>query len=151
PGAATRAGFESEQLRKKHPTLITCDITGYGETGPYAGMKAFDNLIQAEAGLIAVTGTQESPSKVGISVCDVATGLHAYQAILEAILMRAQTGVGQGIKISMFDCLANWMTVPFLHEVYGGKAPKRVGAHHSSVVPYGPYAAKDGHQVMIAV
>jgi crotonobetainyl-CoA:carnitine CoA-transferase CaiB-like acyl-CoA transferase len=151
PGAATRLGLDSAELRATNPRLITCDISGYGEDGPYAAMKAFDNLVQGESGLLSITGLPEEPAKVGISICDISAGTHAFAAILEALLGRARTGAGQGLKISLFDCLADWMTVPYLHQVYGGKAPARTGLHHATVGPYGPYAAKDGRRVIIAV
>ncbi len=151
PGAATRVGLGSQELRKKYRHLITCDISGYGETGPYAEMKAYDNLLQGETGLIAVTGTPETPAKVGISLVDIGAGIHAYAAILEALITREKTGEGVAIKISLFDCLADWMSVPYLFHAYGGKAPARTGTHHASIAPYGAYAAADGRQVMIGI
>jgi itaconate CoA-transferase len=151
PGAAERAGFGSEALRRTNPRLITCAITGYGESGPYARMKAYDNLLQGETGLLAVTGSPEAPAKVGISVCDISAGIHAYAGILEALIERERTGAGRALEISMFDCMADWMSVPYLHQVHGGKAPPRTGLHHASIAPYGPYAAADGGEVIIAV
>ena len=126
PGAAARAGFDSDELRRRHPRLITCDISGYGESGPYAAMKAYDFLIQCESGIASVTGTPESASRVGVSVCDIGAGLNAYGAILEAVIGRARTGQGTGIRVSLFDGMADWMTVPLLHLEHGGKA---AGAH----------------------
>ncbi len=151
PGAAVRVGFGSEALRERYPRLITCDISGYGEDGPYAKMKAYDNLLQGETGLLAVTGTPATPAKVGLSVVDIATGMHAYGAILEALLGRGKTGKGTGIKLSLFDCMADWMSVPYLHQVYGGKAPPRLATHHPSIAPYGAYWTGDGREVMIAI
>jgi itaconate CoA-transferase len=151
PGAAARAGFGAEALRRDHPRLVTCDISGYGETGPYASMKAYDNLLQGEAGVIAVTGYPDAPAKVGISICDIGAGVHAYAAILEALLARERSGEGRAIQVSLFDCMADWMTVPYLHQVYGGAAPPRSGLHHASIAPYGPYAARDGRRIILAI
>lgn len=151
PGAAARAGFGSEALRRMHPRLITCDISGYGDSGPYATMKAYDNLLQGETGVIASTGYPDAPAKVGISICDIGAGIHAYAAILEALLARAGSGEGCALQVSLFDCMADWMTVPYLHQVYGGAAPPRNGLHHASIAPYGPYAVGDGRRVIIAI
>lgn len=151
PGAAGRSGFGSRDLRRKYARLITCDISGYGDTGPYAKMKAYDNLLQGETGLLAVTGSANAPAKVGISLADIGAGIHAYAAILEALIARQKTGQGTGINISLFDCLADWMSVPYLQQVYGGKAPARNGTHHASIAPYGCYPAGDGRQVMIGI
>ncbi len=151
PGAAARAGFDSGALRARHPRLITCDISGYGESGPYAEMKAYDLLVQAESGLAAITGGPEAPSRVGVSVCDIGTGMYAHAAILEALLERQQSGSGKGIAISLFDSMADWMTVPLLHQDYGGKAPARVGLNHPSIAPYGLYQAGDGGQVVLSI
>lgn len=144
PGALARAGFGSEELRQKHPCLITCDISGYGETGPYRDRKAYDLLIQAESGLAAVTGPPEAPGRVGVSVVDIGTGMNAYAAILEALIERGRTGKGKGIAVSLFDAMADWMAVPLLHFDYGGKAPPRVGLAHPSIAPYGVYDTEDG-------
>ncbi len=151
PGAAAKAGFGSDDLRSAHTRLITCDISGYGESGPYAHMKAYDNLLQGETGLLAVTGSPDAPAKVGISVCDIAAGMHAYAAITEALFARTTTSQGQAIKVSLFDCMADWMSVPYLHHAYGGAAPSRNGLQHASIAPYGPYTAKGGHLVLIAI
>ena len=156
PGAAARAGFGSADLRAKDPRLIAVDISGYGEAGPYAQMKAYDLLVQAETGLAAVTGRPEGPGRVGVSVCDIGAGMYAYMAVLEALIARDQSGLGlsgegRTIAVSLFDALADWMNVPFLHQVYGGRAPERVGLNHPSIAPYGVYAAGDGGEVVISI
>jgi len=151
PGAAARAGFGSDALRAKHPRLITVDISGYGDTGPYAEMKSYDLLVQAETGLCMVTGRPEGPGRVGVSVCDIAAGMYAYQAVLEALIARGRTGKGSGIKVSLFDGMAEWMTVPLLHQDYGSGAPERVGVNHPSIAPYGAYAARDGQLILISI
>lgn len=151
PGAASRLGLDPEELRTRNPRLITCSISGYGETGPYASMKAYDNLVQAETGVLSVTGTEDAPAKVGFSVADISTGMHAYGAILEALLHRERTGEGTDIRLSMFDCLADWMTVPYLHERWTGQAPPRSGLHHALIAPYGPFRAGDGGTLLIAI
>ncbi len=150
PGAAARAGFGAEELRRRHPRLVTCDISGYGEDGPYAEMKAYDLLIQAETGLASVTGRPEGPGRVGVSVVDIAAGMYAYMGILEALLERALTGRGKSVKVSLFDAMADWMTVPLLYQEHTGKPPPRVGIAHPSVQPYGLYDCADG-QIVIAV
>ena len=144
PGAAERAGFGSEDWRKRNPRLITCDISGYGEDGPYADMKAYDLLVQAETGLCSINGGPEAPARVGVSVCDIAAGMAAHAAVLQALYARERTGEGRGIKTSLFAGMADWMTVPYLHLVYGGKAPERSGLDHPSIAPYGPYRCADG-------
>lgn len=148
PGAAARAGFGSADLRARHPRLITCDISGYGEEGPYATMKAYDLLVQAESGLAAITGRPEGPGRVGVSVCDIAAGMYAYAAVLEALIARGASGEGRAIAVSLFDGLADWMTVPLLHQIYGGAAPERVGLNHPSIAPYGVYGCADGELVI---
>ena len=150
PGAVERAGFGSAALRARNPGLITCDISGYGEAGPYAAMKAYDLLIQGETGLASVTGRPEGPGRVGVSVCDIAAGLYATQAVLEAVIARGRSGQGQALKVSLFDALADWMTVPLLHQVYGGRSPERVGLNHPSIAPYGVYPAADG-EILISI
>ncbi len=150
PGALARLGFGAERLRQDFPRLITCSISGYGEDGPMAERKAYDLLIQAESGLCSITGGPESPARVGISVVDIATGATAHSAILEALIRRSITGEGADISISMFDVMADWLTVPLLnHE--GGKTPKRIGLAHPSIAPYGVFACADGRQLLIAV
>ena len=151
PGSAARAGFDSGELRARHPRLVTCDISGYGESGPYAAMKAYDFLIQCESGIASVTGTPESASRVGVSVCDIGAGLNAYGAILEALHARHRTGRGSGIRVSLFDGMADWMTVPLLHLEHGGKAPARTGLSHAMIAPYGAYPVGCGGQMVIAI
>ena len=150
PGAAARLGFDSGDLRRRHPRLITCDLSGYGDSGPYRDMKAYDLLVQAESGLAAITGTADAPGRVGVSVCDIAAGLYAYSAILEALLRRAATGEGSAIQVSLFDGMADWMTVPLLHHDYGGAAPARVGLNHPTIAPYGTYRLAEG-EVLISI
>jgi itaconate CoA-transferase len=151
PGAAVRAGFDSADLRRGNPKLITVDISGYGDSGPYRDMKAYDLLVQCESGLASITGAVEQPGRVGVSVGDIACGMYAHAGILEALLEREQTGLGKGLAVSLFDALADWMTVPLLHQTYGGEAPRRVGLMHPSIAPYGAYACKGGEQVVIAI
>jgi crotonobetainyl-CoA:carnitine CoA-transferase CaiB-like acyl-CoA transferase len=150
PGAAARAGIGSDVLRARNPRLITCDISGYGESGPYADMKAYDLLVQAESGLASITGTPDGPARVGVSVSDIGTGMYAYAAILEALFERERTGRGRAISVSLFDAMADWMNVPYLQYAYAGKAPRRIGLHHSTIAPYGAYACRDG-SIVIAV
>jgi crotonobetainyl-CoA:carnitine CoA-transferase CaiB-like acyl-CoA transferase len=151
PGAAARLGFDSTTLRRQHPRLITCDISGYGDTGPYQDMKAYDLLVQVESGLASVTGVPEAPGRVGVSICDLAAGINAYAGILEALVGRARTGAGAGLAVSMFDCIADWMTVPFLYQEHTGRAPERVGLHHPSIAPYGAYPLAGGESIVLAV
>jgi len=151
PGAAARAGFDSAKLREANPKLVTVDISGYGEEGPYRDMKAYDLLVQCETGLAAITGAPEQPGRVGVSVCDIACGMYAHSAVLEALLARERTGEGRTIKVSLFDALADWMTVPLLHQQYVGAAPERVGLHHPSIAPYGAYVCEGGEQVVISI
>ena len=150
PGAIAKLGFAVARLRKDYPRLICCSISGYGESGPYAQRKAYDMLIQAESGLSSITGGPEAPARAGVSVCDIAAGMNAYEAILEALLARAATGEGAAISISMFDAMADWMAVPLLqHE--GGNTPTRIGLAHISISPYGAFKTKDGIDILISV
>jgi len=151
PGAAARAGFDPAALRRRWPRLITCAITGYGESGPYRDMKAYDLLIQCETGLAAITGSPEAPGRVGASVSDIAAGLNAYAAILEALFRRERSGEGAALHVSLFDATAEWMTVPLMHQLYAGKAPARIGLHHPSIAPYGAYATGDGKSIVIGI
>ncbi len=148
PGSAQRAGFGHEELRQRYPRLITCDISGYGEDGPAAEMKAYDLLVQAETGLCSLTGGPEAPGRVGVSVCDIAAGMNAYQGILEALLLRDKTGQGSALAVSLFDGMADWMAVPLLFHDYGGQTPQRVGLNHPSIAPYGAFTCKDGEVVI---
>lgn len=149
-GALARLGFAPEKLCARHPRLIVCSISGYGETGPMADRKAYDLLIQAESGLASVTGGPEEPSRVGISIVDIATGATAHAAILEALIGRGIHGRGADIRISMFDVMADWLTVPLLHEE-GGKPPRRLGLAHPSIAPYGVFSCRDGTQMLISI
>jgi len=151
PGAMARAGFGSAALRAKHPRLITVDISGYGEEGEYASMKAYDLLVQAETGLAHVTGRAEGPGRVGVSACDIACGMNSYAAVLEALIERGITGRGKGIAVSLFDGMADWMSVPLLQYEGTGKNPPRIGLAHPSICPYGAFETKDGQLVLIAI
>jgi len=150
PGAITKLGFPIEEIRRKHPRLIACSISGYGEEGPYASRKAYDMLIQAETGLASVTGGADAPARVGVSVCDIAAGMDAYEAILEALIARDHSGNGDTIAISMFDAMADWMTVPLL-QYEGGLPPQRMGLAHTSIAPYGVFKTKDGADILISI
>ena len=150
-GAAARVGLGSTYLRTQHPRLITCDISGYGEKGPYATMKAYDLLVQAESGLVSVSGAPGEYGRVGVSVCDIATGVSAALAINEAIIGRELTGQGTAIHLSLFDVMAEWMSVPLLQYDYGGTAPNRVGLAHPSITPYGGFVTKDGATLVISI
>jgi crotonobetainyl-CoA:carnitine CoA-transferase CaiB-like acyl-CoA transferase len=150
-GAAARAGLGSDDLRRKYPMLITCDISGYGDHGPYAEMKAYDLLVQAESGLLSVSGAPGAMGRIGVSLCDIGTGVTAFGAILEALLRRQKTGCGEAIKLSLFDCMAEWMAVPLLHHDYLGAAPERVGLAHPSIAPYGAFATSDDQLLLISI
>ena len=150
PGAIDRLGFAIERLRREHPGLICCSISGYGEHGPLADRKAYDMLIQAESGLSSVTGGPEAPARVGISVADIATGATAHAAILEALIARGATGEGADIRVSMFDVMADWLAVPLLHGD-AGKPPKRIGLAHPSIAPYGVFRTAEGGEILIAI
>jgi itaconate CoA-transferase len=150
PGALAKLGFAISRLRKDYPRLICCSISGYGESGPYAQRKAYDLLIQAESGLSSVTGGPEAPARVGVSVVDIAAGLNAYEAILEALIKRARTGEGEAISVSMFDAMAEWMTVPLLNQE-GGNPFSRVGLRHPTIAPYGVFKTRDGADLLISI
>jgi itaconate CoA-transferase len=150
PGAIAKLGFALDGLRREHPRLIICSISGYGEEGPYAFRKAYDMLIQAEAGVASVTGTADAPARVGVSVCDIAAGMNAYEAILEALLARERDGEGAVLSVSMFDAMADWMAVPLL-QFEGGAPPRRMGLAHTSIAPYGVFKTKDGADILIAI
>jgi itaconate CoA-transferase len=150
PGALGKLGFASARLRKDYPRLICCSISGYGEGGPYAPRKAYDLLIQAESGVSSVTGGPEAPARVGVSIVDIAAGLNAYEAILEALIARSRIGAGADISISMFDAMAEWMTVPLLNEEHGNPF-KRIGLAHPTIVPYRAFRTRDGADILIAI
>jgi crotonobetainyl-CoA:carnitine CoA-transferase CaiB-like acyl-CoA transferase len=151
PGAMARLGFDSTKLRARHPRLVTCEISGYGSSGPYRDRKAYDLLVQSEAGLLSITGTEDTPSKVGISIADIAAGMYAFSGVLAALLRRERTGEGAALEVSMFDALAEWMGFPAYFTEYGGTPPARSGARHASIAPYGPYAAGDGQIVYLGL
>ncbi|MBV9538535.1 MAG: CoA transferase [Acidisphaera sp.] len=151
PGAAGRAGFGSAALRERHDRLITVDISGYGEGGEASSLKAYDLLVQAESGLCSLTGLPEGPGRVGVSVCDIACGMNAHSAVLEALIERAASGRGKGIAVSLFDGMADWMNVPLLYFEGTGRAPERVGLAHPSICPYGAFATADGALVLISI
>jgi formyl-CoA transferase len=150
PGALDKLGYAPESLREKYPRLICCSISGYGDEGPYRDRKAYDLLIQAESGLASITGGPEAPARIGVSLVDIGTGLHAYEAILEALLVRAQTGQGADIRVSMFDSMMEWMAIPMLYTEYGAP-PKRLGLTHPSVAPYGVFQSADDVPILISV
>jgi itaconate CoA-transferase len=151
PGAVERLGFSLRALRADYPRLIICQISGYGTSGPFRNKKAYDLLIQAETGLLSITGTKSTPAKVGISVADIAAGMYAYSGILAALLMRERTHEGTAIEISLLEALGEWMGFPLYYAAYGAKALTRTGAHHAAVAPYGPFIASDGQIVYLAV
>ncbi|ABE40917.1 L-carnitine dehydratase/bile acid-inducible protein F [Rhodopseudomonas palustris BisB5] len=150
PGSMDKLGFARERLRRDYPKLIICTISGYGDDGPYAHRKAYDLLIQAESGLASITGGPESASRVGMSIVDVATGATAHAAILEALIGRGRTGQGADIRISMFDVMADWLTVPLLN-AEAGNPPRRLGLAHPSIAPYGVFTSKDGKDILISI
>ncbi|MBI16049.1 MAG: carnitine dehydratase [Proteobacteria bacterium] len=151
PGALARRGFDGKALRAENPALITCEITGYGSTGQAAKKKAYDFLVQAESGICAVSGTETDPARVGISICDISSGLTAFSTILRALIQRGRTGRGIDISISMFDVMADFMNFPLLAHRYLGGAPARMGLTHALIAPYGAYRTADGNQVLIAI
>lgn len=150
-GAMASLGLDYDSLRAINPGIIMCSISGYGETGPYAGMKAYDLLVQAESGLSAITGTADGPARVGISVCDISTGMAAYAAILRALIRRGRTGTGLHVRLSLFDVISDWMNVPVLQKAYGNVDAKRVGMNHVSIAPYGMYTTGDGKGVVFSI
>lgn len=150
PGALERMGLGPESLRQERPDLIYCSISGYGESGPYAKRKAYDLLIQADAGLCSITGGPEEASRVGISIVDIATGSVAHAAVMEAFLSRVATGKGEDIRISMFDVIADWLSVPYLH-ARSGNPPRRIGLAHPSICPYGVFKTRDGRDILISI
>jgi itaconate CoA-transferase len=155
PGAADRLGLSFEALHERHPSLIVCDISGYGDDrnhpGSYRDKKAYDLLIQAESGFVSITGTQDSPSKAGCSIADIAAGMYAYTNILTALMQRARTGKGRRIDISMLESMAEWMSYPLYYAMDGAPPPPRAGASHATIYPYGPFPAGDGRMVMLGL
>jgi crotonobetainyl-CoA:carnitine CoA-transferase CaiB-like acyl-CoA transferase len=150
PGAAERMNVGNEQLLERYPRLVCCQISAYGSSGPYSERKGYDMLLQAESGLASVTGTADGPGRVGVSVCDIGTGLNAYAAILEALLQRGSTGRGRAIHVSLFDTVADWMSQPLLLFEGSGKLPARAGLNHISIAPYGVFACSDG-EILISI
>jgi len=151
PGAAERLGLGAENVRSVRPRLIVCDVSGYGSTGPYRSKKAYDLLVQAEAGLISITGTKNDPVKSSISVADIAAGMYAYSGILTALIRRTKTGEGSTIEVSMLEALGEWMGFPLNYTMYGGVPPARSGARHASIAPYGPFVGSDGETVFLGL
>ena len=151
PGAVARLGFDREALRRAYPRLVSAEISGYGGAGPYSQKKAYDLLVQSEAGLLSINGTAETPSRVGISVADIAAGMYAFSSILAALYARERTGAGAAIEVSMFEALAEWMGYPAYYGGYGGTPPPRTGATHPAIAPYGPYTAGDGRVVYLGI
>lgn len=151
PGAAARMGLSYDALREAFPRLIVCDISGYGEDGPYRDKKAYDLLIQSEAGLLSITGTPDEPSKAGSSIADIAAGMYAYTNVLAALMLRDKTGVGSHIDVSMLESLGEWMGYPLYYAFDGAQPPARTGAAHASIYPYGPFPAGDGGTVMLGL
>ncbi len=151
PGAMNRLGFTPEHLRQLNPQLVNCQITGYGTTGPMADRKAFDLLVQGEAGLMAVTGTEADPAKVGISIVDMCTAVYALSTVQAALIERASTGIGRHVEVAMIDCISEWMMAPAFHQIHTGRAPRREGARHNMMVPYGLYRTGERTSVNFAI
>jgi itaconate CoA-transferase len=151
PGATRRLGLSANELLLQYPRLVVCDISGYGESGPYAPKKAYDLLVQSEAGVLSVTGTPDTPSKVGLSIADIATGVYAYSGILTALYRREKTGQGGRIEVTMMDALGEWMGYPLYYAHFGGTAPPRTGPDHATIVPYGRFRTGDGRSVMLGI
>ncbi len=151
PGAAARLGLDFEMLAPQHPRLIVCDISGYGSSGPYVDKKAYDLLIQSEAGFLSITGTPDSPSKAGNSIADISAGMYAYSSILAALLQREQTGRGSRIDVSLLETMTEWMSYPLYYAFEGAPPPERTGAAHATICPYGPFRTGDGRLVMLGI
>lgn len=151
PGAAERLGLGAERLRELNPRLIHVSVSGYGSDGPYRTAKAYDALVQSEAGLVSVTGTEEFPAKTGISTADISAGMYAYSGILTALYTRERTGEGAALEVSLFDSLVEWMGFPLYFTRYGGSRPVRAGTSHAAIAPYGTFACGDGAQVVLAI
>ncbi len=151
PGVISRLGFDPDELRARYPRLITCSISGYGDDGPLAHLKAYDLLVQAETGLSSVTGNEHGPARVGVSVCDIAAGMTALSSIMQALYARERTGGGRHISLSLFHALSDWMNVPYLQYVYGGLTPPRNGLSHPTIAPYGVYECSDGRAILLSI
>jgi itaconate CoA-transferase len=151
PGAAARAGLSYEDLRERHPRLIVCDISGYGADGPYRDKKAYDLMIQSESGFLSVTGTPDEPAKAGCSIADISAGMYAFSNVLAALIQRDRTGCGVHIEISMLETMAEWMGFPLYYALDGAEPPRRSGASHATIFPYGPFPTGDGRTVMLGV
>jgi itaconate CoA-transferase len=151
PGALERMGYNPQELIETYPKLIICSVSGYGKNGPYQDKKAYDLIIQCEAGLVSITGNEETPSKTGISIADIAAGMYAYTGILTALLNRDKTGKGTILEVSMLEALGEWMGYPAYYAAYGGTEPKRSGASHATIYPYGPFMCGDNKQVFIGL
>ena len=151
PGAVDRLGAAPDVLRARHPRLVTCTISGYGSPGPYDGKKAYDMLVQAEVGLVSITGSRETPSRVGISVADIAAGMYAYSGILTALLARAASGEGTSLEVSLFDAMVEWIATPAYYTAYGGKEPPRSGAAHATIAPYELFLSGDNAEIFLAI
>ena len=151
PGAAARLGFDAKALRAEFPKLVTCDISGYGESGPLRQLKAYDLLVQAESGLVAVSGAPGPWGRIGVSICDITAGMNALIGVQQALLQRERTGRGSGVQVSLFDSAADLMAVPYLQARYGASAPERVGLRHPSIAPYGSFVCSDGREVVLSI
>lgn len=151
PGALARAGFGSELLRERYPRLVTCDISGYGTDNAASNLKAYDLLVQCESGLAGITGAPEACGRIGVSICDIGAGMNATIAVLSALALRERTGRGSGVSVSLFDGAADWMSIPYVHEVYGEGAPKRLGLKHPSIAPYGAFTTRDANDIVISI
>jgi itaconate CoA-transferase len=151
PGAAARAGFGSDALRARHPRLVTCDISGYGEEGEYRDMKAYDLLVQAESGLASISGSADEPGRAGISICDISCGATAHGGIVEALFARERTGKGRGVMASLFHTMTDYLNAPILAYDFTGKTPPRIGLRHTSIQPYGAFPTGDGSLVLIGI
>ncbi len=151
PGALARSGFNADQLRRANPRLIVCNISGYGTSGAVSGKRAYDLLVQAESGLVSVSGSANEPGRIGVSICDIGAGVSAYTGILEALLKRSINGRGCELSVSLFDVAAEWMSVPHIHAQYGHGAPLPVGLRHPSIAPYGAFQCADGRLVLVSI
>ncbi len=151
PGALARSGFSTEKLHQVNPKLIVCNISGYGSSGKASTLPAYDLLVQAESGLIATSGSEDAPGRIGVSICDIGAGMTAYSGVLEALLKRGISGKGEEFGVSLFDVAAEWMSVPYIHAEYGNGAPRPIGLRHPSIAPYGAYACSDNRLVLISI